>query len=222
MTPYRKEVDKLYNRIIKVVSKGESYLLRYFDIIDEVISYGKSNVLQDALLRCGIDTTTFKNIDDLKKNTFKKISSTLQNPTNVSLESIFKSKNVYRTGNHFYDSTTYKYLGDIEVDENPNNLIVSTFLPSRLTSAIPEFPQSSKISITYKTQSVVYFENSLYECDQQYTYFYNNRITPTFSSYWHEILPGSQSYTHLTASSDLLDKYSSAIELLRTFTYSVV
>lgn len=225
MTPYRREIEKLYNRIVKVVSKGESYIYRYYDLIDEVISYNKSNILQDVLLRFKIDTTKFNTIDDLKKNTFKRISFFIQSTTNKNLDSLLQKKKVYRLGINFYDSLTQKYLGDIsETDTSTisNVLDVFTFVPDRLTNAIPQFLTSSQITLTYKTFSVVYYGPNLYECDTQYTWSYTNQITPTYSNYWHQILPGTTSYTQILGpTSTIVEKYTLAIDYLRTFTYSV-
>ena len=226
MTPYRKEVEKLYNRIIKIVSKGESYIRRYYDLIDEVINYGKSNQLQDALLKFKIDTTKFNSIDDLKKNTFKKIAFFINSTINKSLNTLLLNKNVYRLGTHYYDSTTLKYIGDIEETDTAtisNVLDIYTFLPSKLAIVIPQFLTSSQVTLTYVTNSVVYYGVDLYECDTQYTWSYTNRITPTYSSYWHQILPGTQSYTQILGPTlSVVEKYTNAIDLLRTYTYSVV
>jgi hypothetical protein len=226
MTPYRKDVEKFYNRIVKIVSKGESYLLRYFDIIDEIIGYGKSNVLQDVLLKFKIDTTTYNTLEDLKKNTFKKIAFYLQSTPNKNLDNLLINKNVYRLGTHFYDSSTHKYIGDIEETSTStisNVLDIYTFIPSKLQIAIPQFLTSSQITLTYVTNSVIYYGINLYECDTQYTWSYTNRITPTYSSYWHQILPGTQSYTQILGPTlSVVEKYTNAIDLLRTYTYSVV
>ncbi len=223
MSPYRKQVEKLYNRIIKVVGKGESYIRRYYDIIDEVIEYGKSDILQDALLKFKIDTTTFNTIDDLKKNTFKKIAFYINSTISKQLESLFLSKNVYRVGNHFYDTSTSKYLGDIEQSEDDNSetiLNVYVYIPKFLTGAIPQFPLSTQNSIYYATQSLIYYGNNIYECSNDYTWSNSNQITPTYSAYWDQIIVGTPSLQQITSStSSLVEKYSTSIDILKTYTF---
>ena len=93
MSPYRKEVEKLYTRIITLVSKGQGYLQNYFDLIDEVIEYGKSELLQDVMsTKFKIDTRQFASIDMLKKNTFKRIAQFTESNSNKNLQKLFIHK----------------------------------------------------------------------------------------------------------------------------------
>ena len=56
-----------------------------------------------------------------------------------------------------------------------------------------------------------------------YTYSSTNRITPTFSAYWDQVSAPSYSLTSFTGSSTtLLEKYSLAIDNLKTYNYTII
>lgn len=225
MSPYRKQIEKLYNRIYKIVSSGPSYLQNYYDLIDECIDNGQSELLQDTMYnKFKIDTTIFSDIDSLKKNTFKKIAFQTQNKTNVSLKDLYNSKGVYTVGTHFFDLMTSQYLGDIKSSQSSNNvdaLEVYTFYPPFMRSSIPPFNTSPRIVLEYKVDQIYYYNDRLYKCSKGYIWNKENQITPTYSNYWAEIVSGSQSL-HIIDSPNLnlTERYSRSIDLLRNYTYT--
>jgi hypothetical protein len=219
---YRKDIEKLYERIIKIVSKGESYLQNYYDLIDEVIEYGKSGMLQDVMYtKFKIDTRTYKSIDDLKKTTFKKISNFTESQANKNLQSLFLSKGVYTLGTQFFDLTSTKYLGDIKqynTSTTSDILDVITFYPEYLRVAIPKFISSPLMTLVYKKDSIVYYGDKLFQCVKEYTWSKENRITPTFSNYWVGVYPGTASFhTVDNQNISLIDRYSTSIDILREY-----
>lgn len=222
MNQYRKDIEKLYERIVKVVSKGESYLQNYYDLIDEVIEYGKSELLQDVMLtKFKIDTRTFATTDALKKSTFKKVSGFIESKTNQNLQDLFIAKGVFTLGTQFFDSTTTKYLGDIKqynTSTISQVLDIYTFYPEYLRVAVPRFISSPLATLVYKQDSVVYYGEKLFQCVKEYTWSKTNRITPTFSNYWVEVYPGTTSYHTISdQSSTLIDRYSTSIDILRNY-----
>jgi hypothetical protein len=223
MNQYRKDIEKLYQRIIKIVSKGESYLQSYYDLIDEYVDYGKTNILQDVMAtKFKIDTTTYASIDIFKKTTFKKLASFTESKSNISLEQLFKNKNVYSLGTQFFDLTTSQYLGDIKQYDTSTiskAMDVYTFYPQFMRSAIPTFVESPSFTISYKQGNVVYFQNKLWLCVENYTWNKLNRITPTYSEYWTQIYPGTQSIHTVTTPTSLEEKYSKSIDILRNYYY---
>lgn len=224
MSPYRKEVEKLYTRIITLVSKGQGYLQNYFDLIDEVIEYGKSELLQDVMsTKFKIDTRQFASIDMLKKNTFKRIAQFTESNSNKNLQKLFISKGVYTIGTQFFDLYTSQYLGDIKQYDTSTNsqvLDVYTFYPTFLKIGIPEFISNPLTKINYEEGSIVYYGNNLYWCIIGYTWEKQNQITPTFSNYWMEVFPGTQSlHTIIEPQISILDRYSKSIDILREYYY---
>lgn len=224
MNQYRKEIEKLHERIIKVVSKGESYIQNYYDLIDEVIDNGKSEILQDVMAtKFKIDTRTFGTIETLKKNSFKKVSGFTESKANQNLQSLYLTKGVYTIGTQFFDISTFQYLGDIKqynTSTVSQILDVYTFYPELLRVATPKFISSPLTTLEYKKDFIVYYGDKLYLCVENYTWNKDNRITPTFSNYWTEIYPGTQStHTINDQTISVIDRYSMSIDILRNYYY---
>jgi len=224
MNQYRKDIEKLYQKIVKVVSRGQGYSQNYYDLIDEVIEYGESVLLQDVMItKFKIDTTTFANVDSLKKNTFKKIAGSLDSKLNIDYKNLFLSKGVYTLGTQFFEITSSIYLGDIKQFDTvtiSQALEVYTFYPDMMKVAIPKFIESPFTTIDYKKDFIVYYGSKLYQCSDNYTWNKDSRITPTFSNYWFEISAGTQSLNSVIDQEiSLLDRYSKSIDILRKYYY---
>ena len=209
---------------MKVVSRGESYIQNYYDLIDEVIENGKSGVLEDVMsAKFKIDTRKYDTIDNLKKKTFKIISGFTESKSNLSLQSLFISKGVFTLGSQFFDSSTSQYLGDIKQFNTftiSQALDVYTFYPENLRVAIPKFISSPLTTLEYKVDFIVYYGEKLYLCVKNYTWNKDNRITPTFSNYWCEIYSGTMSLHTVTDQNiTLIDRYSTSIDILRNYYY---
>lgn len=227
MDQYRKDIEKLYQRIIKVVSRGPFFIQSYYDLIDEVISYGQSELLQDVMiLKFKIDTKTFDSIDSLKKSSFKTISGFTVSKSVLDLENLFKSKGVYALGTQFFDSTSTQYLGDIKQFDTSTisqALNVYTFYTEYIRSAISEFISDPLTTLVYNQDSIVYYGNKLYQCSDTYTWDRGNQITPTFSAYWFEVQPGTMSLTTIQdQTKSLSERYSDSIDILRQYNYILV
>jgi len=224
MNQYRKDIEKLYQRIIKVVSRGPSFVQSYYDIIDEIISYGQSDLLQDVMiLKFKIDTKTFDSIDSLKKSSFKIISGFTVSKGVSDLENLFKLKGVYALGTQFFDSVSTQYLGDIKQFDTSTvsqALNIYTFYPEYLRSAISEFIGNPLTELIYNIDSIVYYGDNLYQCSDTYTWNRENQITPTFSNYWFEVYPGTVSLTTIqNQTMSLSERYSYSIDILREYNY---
>ena len=209
---------------MKVVSRGESYIQNYYDLIDEVIENGKSEVLEDVMsTKFKIDARKYDTIDNLKKKTFKIIAGFTESKSNLSLQSLFVNKGVFTLGSQFFDSGTSQYLGDIKQFNTftiSQALDVYTFYPEYLRVAIPKFISSPLTIIDYKKDFIVYYGEKLYLCVENYTWNKFNKITPTFSNYWCEIYPGTMSLHAVTDQNiTLIDRYSNSIDILRKYYY---
>jgi hypothetical protein len=174
-------------------------------------------------------------IEDLKKNVFPEIRFQTTSKYLKNLQKLYKSKGVFNTGLHFYNSTNGKYLGDIkEVEQSTFNgntfqdtrlsqrlnttpyLEVIVGLSSSIYDAIPEYNLNYIDGvINYVTYSQVSYNKNIYECINSYDWRYGNPITPTYSNYWTFSTFASYSVTGITTSdTTLLDKYSIALDIL--------
>jgi hypothetical protein len=224
MDQYRKDLDKIYNRVMKIVSRGQSQLQTYYDFVDEIINNGQSVLLQDVYYtKFKIDTTKFDTIDSLKKNTFKQLASNTESSTNLSLENLLNLKSVTRLGTQFFDLLTKQYLGDIKmrnIDNITDALEVYTFIPKDMKQAIPTFLDSPKNTLKYQKEMIVYYGEKLFKCTKDYTWDRTNQITPLSQDYWCEIYPGTQSLTYvLDPNKNVVERFSEGIDILRKYYY---
>jgi hypothetical protein len=236
MTPRRREVEKLYNKIYKLAQKGSEYVFEYFALIDEVVSSGKYSILEDVMLtKFDISVRNFLSIQDFKEFSFKEIRKFTHENSVEALQKLFEQKSVYFLGYKVFDSITNHYLGDIREEEETNNVfrynrklleltidVVSEVgIKSSAYEVIPEFEDKPILTINYDEGEHIIYLNNLYECILGYTYSNINRITPTYSSYWTSInLPEYQRLDVTDNTISLVDKYSQAIDFLKGFTYS--
>jgi hypothetical protein len=237
MATYREEIDKIYKRIDSLLSKGDDYYIDYIKYIDSLVESGQYGIMGDVFyFKYGIDFSVYRNLQDLKSDTFKKIKIKSTNNFQKNFQKILDQKNVYAIGTHFFDKTTNKYLGDIfeyDTTKLSPNLSMDTDLYARLyesknyfvlakisdeeslKEAIPPFNSDLSFGIKYNQGVLVRYENSYYECLSSYTWSINNKITPTFSTYWDEVTPVSQTQSLFTNPKDkLLEKYGKAIDFI--------
>ncbi len=247
MATYREEIDKIYKKIDSIVSKGDEYYLDYSQYIDSLVDGGKYTHLNDVLYsKYSIDGSKFANVNDLKKSTFKSIKMKTKNSQQKNIEILLNQKGVYTMGLHYFDKTTNKYLGDIieydnttidpnfftdtklykMLNENKNFFVLAKISdPNGLREAIPIFTTDLSYKINYKSGIMVRYQNLYYECATDYTWSKDDRITPTYSNYWNQIIPLDATYSLYFDSKDkLLDKYSKAIDFINAsnFIYTYV
>jgi hypothetical protein len=233
---YRVEVEKIYKKVDSLAQRGVDAYLDFRDYIDELIDYGQYSIFDDVMLtKYGLDVKKYKSVEDLKKGIFKDIRFQTTSKYLKNLQKLYKSKGVFNTGLHFYNSTNGKYLGDIkEIDQSTFNgntfqdtrlsqrlnaapyLEVIVGLSSSIYDAIPEYDLNYVGGlIHYATYSQVSYNKNIYECINSYDWRYGNPITPTYSNYWTFSTFASYSVTGITSSgTTLLDKYSIALDIL--------
>jgi len=233
---YRVEVEKIYKKVDSLAQRGVDAYLEFREYIDELIDYGQYSIFDDVMLtKYGLDVKKYKSVEDLKKEIFKDIRFQTTSKYLKNLQKLYKSKGVFNTGLHFYNSTNGKYLGDIkEIDQSTFNgntfqdtrlsqrlnatpyLEVIVGLSSSIYDAIPEYDLNYIGGIIhYATYSQVSYNKNIYECINSYDWRYGNPITPTYSNYWTFSTFASYSVTGITSSgTTLLDKYSIALDIL--------
>jgi len=231
---YRREYDKMYKKINKLAQKGIDATFDYYLLIDEFISNGQYNLLEDVMsAKYKIDIDKFKTIDDFKKNSYDIVRLNTITNTALVLNNLFNTKNVYQIGFHFYDKTNNHYLGDIKEIENEVSLINKKYIelyidvesmvgiPSSTSASIPQFIDDRRKPIAYNIGNHMIYNNKIYDCITSYTYSVNNLITPTYSTHWSEIYAPTYSYLMIDDNTySLSDKYSLAIDFIKSFTYS--
>ena len=236
MIPYRREVEKMYNKINKLAQKGPDYVYEYYSLIDEIINNRQYYILQDVMItKYEIQMRNFLSITEFKEFSFKEIRKGLNDVSLESIKKVLNQKFVYLVGYHLYDSLNNHYLGDIRENQtytrleytNPRlqnitiQLQAERGIPASINSAIPQFENNPTITRHYGLNDLLLFNENIYQCQLSYTYSYTNKVTPTFSAYWAQMIVPTYSTAFFTSSTiTLVQKYSSAIDFLKGYTYS--
>lgn len=232
---YRKEFNKLFKRIDKIAQKGTEAILEYKELLDELVTTGQYQYLADVLLvKYGIDISEAESIQQVKNNTFSDIRRVTNFTPQIFLKNLTDENGVYSLGYHFYDSSNSHYLGDIvEIDRIGDlekktldiyiDLEVVVGNSASILYAISTFYDDPTTRIKFEEESQVLYGGKIYHCIEPYTYSNTNRITPTFSAYWDQVSAPSYSLTSFTGSSTtLLEKYSLAIDNLKSYSYTII
>jgi hypothetical protein len=235
-TLYRKEYNKIFKRINKIAQKGSESIIEYKELIDELVTRGQYRLLEDVLItKYGIDISKYPNIEKVKNETFDDIRRVTNFTSQIFLKELTEQKEVYSMGYHYYNKNNNQYLGDIqEVELNPNfseKKLIEIFidleavvgLSSSIIYAIPTFVDDIRTTVRFDIDAQVLYNNGIYHCIQSYTYSELNRLTPTYSTYWDQVSSPSYSLTTFTGSSTtLLEKYSLAIDTLKSYNYTII
>ena len=105
MNPTRKKLEKIYNQIDKIATKGKDNILEYTRYIDELIVKGDySNFEQCLYYYYFIDTLQFKNISDVKKKTYDDIIFATKSSFLKKLGVLYKKRDVYQDSYNIYTS----------------------------------------------------------------------------------------------------------------------
>lgn len=120
----RKDIKRIYNKIDSILRKGKTSKYQYLSFINECISNGEYNILQDVLVvHYNIDARKYTSTDEMGRKTFQLLLDTTIPSDTKKLKTLFDKNKVYSIGYHFFDSTNSRYLGDIIEVEKPSNTI---------------------------------------------------------------------------------------------------
>jgi hypothetical protein len=236
MNRFRKEYNKLAQRINKVAQKGPDAVFEYYELIDEVLEKGQYSLLEEIMIaRYGIDIRSVRTMEDFKKESFPDIRRVTNSNSSLFLKQVTDDKGVYSVGQHYYRLSNNQYIGDIrEVESNTRftekklveifvNLEVVVGLTSSILDAIPIFPVYPPQTLRVLEQSQFIYEGKIYHCTQSYTFSAINQITPTFSAYWAQVSAPIYSLISYTGSNvTLLNKYKLAIDTLKSYNYTIL
>jgi hypothetical protein len=238
---YRREINKIYKKLNSIAQKGQDGSFEFYVYIDDLVDGGQYQLLEDTMMtKYGVDIRLFKSTYDMKHKTYEIIRKKTVSVFQQQLKDLFNFRNVYQVGFHFYDSTNNHYLGDIrEIEEKADwiaykdpklaekqdqirviNLEVTTGLEQSILDGIPPFVDNRTQTIYYESESLVRYEDNIYECILGYTYSNVNPITPTYSNYWMQIYSPNYSMTLIDNDEvKLIDKYSQAIDIVKSYIY---
>jgi hypothetical protein len=139
MNQDKKKIEKIFNKIDKLATKGKDQIQEYYKLIDELIDKGEYSYLEQCLSKFyEIEASSFSNVVDIKTKTWNDILFLTNTSFSKKLKKLYDSKNVYQIA------------FDIHSD----------------SASIVGFTVSSPLSITYSTtsstQSVIPSKNGNY------------------------------------------------------------
>ena len=98
MNQDKKKIEKIFNKIDKLATKGKDQIQEYYKLIDELIDKGEYSYLEQCLSKFyEIEATSFSNVGDIKTKTWNDILFLTNTSFSKKLKKLYDSKNVYQT-----------------------------------------------------------------------------------------------------------------------------
>jgi len=138
---YRKKLEKIFNKIDNLASKGKDNITEYYKYIDELIDKGDYAAFQETLyLFYQIDISDAQDVQFVKKNTWDEIMFQTKSSFLKKLSRLYKNKSVYQQSYDIYS-------------DDLNNVQIS--ISDKLSSTYSVTGITPSISLE-RTDSVIY------------------------------------------------------------------
>ncbi len=145
---YARKLEKIFNKVGQIASKGRDNKLEYTKYIDELIEKGDFVAFQEMLnIFFQIDTLDVADVSDIKSRTWNEICFQTKSSFLQKLSKLYKQKKVYQQSYNIYSE---------------NNNIVSISISDKLTYTFSETGLTPSISFEKKGEVVdlhVYDDN---------------------------------------------------------------
>jgi hypothetical protein len=97
MNQDKKKIEKIFNKIDKLATKGKDQIQEYYKLIDELIDKGEYSYLEQCLSKFyEIEASSFSNVVDIKTKTWNDILFLTNTSFSKKLKKLYDSKNVYQ------------------------------------------------------------------------------------------------------------------------------
>lgn len=182
---YKKDIEKVYQRIDKVAKVGRDNNQEYYNLVDDLISKSQYGILTQVLLiKYNFDSTKYLSVEDMKSDSWKSILFLTNSKIQDDLEDFKVKLGIYQIGLDYFrnviidDEIQVIKLGSInEVDTYVNSI-------SPLAYTDNEFQQLSKnkqlelvVSKEGELESVIFSDwNSERSYDKNVTLLYRSAI----------------------------------------------
>ncbi len=121
MGPETKKINKIYNQIDKLATKGKEYVYEYYKLIDDIISKGNYSYLEVVFFyfyNIDINDEEFLSVDDVKKKTWNTVLFYTNSSLAKKIKKVYDDKSVYQVGFDIFKEIDNTKLGQIvEVDQ---------------------------------------------------------------------------------------------------------
>ena len=137
MSPYRKQLAKIYNRIMQIVTSCVDNYIEYYNYIDDLLDNNQYPALKDVFSICfKTNITKYNSIKLLKRETYK-IAKTFTNTYfQINLKGFYDANNVYQMGYNIYDTISGNPIGQLvesyRTEEVSVNGVTYSYLPNQI------------------------------------------------------------------------------------------
>jgi len=221
MSPDKKKIQKIFNQIDKLASKGREYVHEYHKLIDDLIEKGEYNYFELTLFYSySLDIKDYKSLVDVKNKTWTEILFQTNSPVSKKIKRVFDSKSVYQMGFDVFSDSLNSVQFDI------SGPLSSSYLTTSSTQSITLSRQSENVFISSNDNNVTKYEISRCKWELEngvdkpvIDTIYNMqdiRVLATQSSYKTEI-PTTAGVYLITAESrgDIFSRYNYKVSVTR-------
>ena len=119
MSPDKKKIQKIFNQIDKLASKGKEQVYEYNKLIDDLVYKGDYSYFELTLFYgYQIDIRQYSNISDVKSKTWAEILFQTNTPVSKKIKKVLDTKGVYQMGFDIFRDNNNQNLGKIlEIDQ---------------------------------------------------------------------------------------------------------
>lgn len=115
---YRKRLEKIYNKIDKIASKGRDNQIEYYKYIDELIDKGDYSAFEEVLLiYYELDVNRKRDVDSYKKQSWEIICQKTKSSFLSNLSKLYKKKGIYQSSFDIFNDNTGQLIGQIKEKE---------------------------------------------------------------------------------------------------------
>lgn len=100
---YRKKLEKIFNKVDKIASKGKDQFILYYEYIDELIQKGDYGAFEQMLYYFyGIDIINVESVQTVKQQTWDEITFQTKTSFLKKLSILYKQRGVYQDSYDIY------------------------------------------------------------------------------------------------------------------------
>lgn len=149
---YRRKLEKIFNRVGLIASKGKDNYQEYFNLIDELIDGGNYGAFIEVLdIFYDIDVIGEIDVNIVKTNTWKEILFQTKTPFLQRLSLLYKQKGVYQQANKIF-------LNQPLIFPSISNKYSPTFSYTSITASVDFDRINDSIVMTVLDDSIEYIK----------------------------------------------------------------
>ena len=218
MSPDKKKIQKIFNQIDKLASKGREYVHEYHKLIDDLIEKGEYNYFELTLFYSySLDIKDYQNLIDVKNKTWNEILFQTNSPVSKKIKRVFETKQVYQMGFDVFSDSLSSVQFNISEPLSSNYLTTSSTQSFTLSLVSNNVYISSNDNITkYEISRCKWeVENGVDKPVKDTIYNMQDIRVGTQSSYKTEIPTTAGVYLITTESRDSFSRYNYKVSVTR-------